>query len=107
MNGTRYLLRLYVTGATPRSSRAVLNIKAICEGHLQGRYRLEMIDIYQHPVLAKGEQIVAAPTLIKMLPLPLRQFIGDMSEKEKILLGLGLKQEMDEQYGDDAGASSD
>ena len=87
----RYILRLYVTGITPRSLRAIENIKNICEVHLQGRYELEIVDIYQQPVLAKGDQIIAAPTLIKLLPLPLRRFIGDMSQKEKILLGLDLQ----------------
>jgi circadian clock protein KaiB len=86
-----YILRLYVTGMTPRSVRAIQNIKAICEEHLRGRYNLEVIDIYQQPVLAKGEQIIAAPTLIRSLPLPLRRFIGDMSHTEKILLGLDLR----------------
>lgn len=87
----QYILRLYVTGITPRSTAAIQNIKAICEEHLSGRYRLEVIDVYQHPGLAKGEQIIAAPTLIKFLPLPLRRFIGDMSRTEKILLGLDLR----------------
>jgi circadian clock protein KaiB len=86
-----YVLRLYVTGATANSTRALLNIKTICEKHLQGRYDLEVIDVYQQPVLAKTEQILAAPTLIKHLPLPLRRFIGDMSRTEKILLGLDLQ----------------
>ncbi len=86
-----YVLRLYVTGVTPRSTRAILNIKEICETHLQGHYELEIIDVYQQPVLAKGEQIIAAPTLIKYLPLPLRRFIGDMSRTDKILLGLDLR----------------
>ncbi len=86
-----YVLRLYVTGATPRSTRAILNIKTICEKHLKRRYTLEIIDVYQQPVLAKGEQIIAAPTLVKCLPLPLRRFIGDMSRTEKILLGLDLR----------------
>lgn len=85
-----YLLRLYVVGMTPNSLRAITNIKKICEEHLQGRYELQVIDIYQNPVLAKGEQIIAAPTLIKKLPLPLQKFIGDMSQTEKILLGLDL-----------------
>ncbi len=88
----QYVLRLYVTGMTPRSTAAIRNIKAICEEHLRGRYKLEVVDIYQHPALAKGEQIIAAPTLIKQLPLPLRRFIGDMSRTEKILLGLDLRQ---------------
>lgn len=87
----RYVLRLYVVGMTPNSLRAIANIKQICEEHLQGRYELEVIDIYQNPVLAQGEQIIAAPTLIKKLPLPLRKFIGDMTQTEKILLGLDLK----------------
>ncbi len=85
-----YLLRLYVTGATSKSLRAIENIKRICEEHLKGRYRLEVIDVYQQPVLARGEQIVAAPTLIKQLPAPLRKFIGDMANTERILLGLDL-----------------
>ena len=87
----RYVLRLYITGMTPRSTAAVNNIKTICEKHLRGRYELEIIDVYQQPVLAKGEQIIAAPTLIKKLPLPLRRFIGDMSQTERILLGLDLR----------------
>jgi len=87
----KYCLRLYVTGTTPKSNRAITNIKKICEEHLQGRYTLEVIDIYQQPVLARGEQIIAAPTLIKRLPLPLRKFIGDMANVERILLGLDLR----------------
>jgi circadian clock protein KaiB len=87
----QYVLRLYVTGMTPRSTRAVENVRAICEQHLQGRYDLEVIDIYQQPTLAKGEQIIAAPTLIKKLPLPLRRVIGDLSSTERVLLGLDLR----------------
>ena len=87
----RYVLRLYVTGMTPKSIRAVENVRALCEEHLQGRYDLEVIDIYQQPTLAKGEQIIAAPTLIKKLPLPLRKVIGDMSSTERVLLGLDLR----------------
>ncbi len=86
----RYVLRLYVTGMTPRSARAVGNLRAICDEYLEGRYDLEVIDIYQQPVLAKGEQIVAAPTLIKKLPLPMRRIIGDMSNRDRVLLGLDL-----------------
>jgi len=86
----KYVLRLYIAGTTPRSSRAVMNIKTICEEHLHGRYDLEVVDIYQQPTLAKGEQIIAAPTLIKKLPLPLRKFIGDIADKERILVGLDL-----------------
>ncbi len=87
-----YLLRLYVTGATPQSTRAIANIKSICEDHLKGRYDLEVIDLYQQPSLAKGEQILAAPTLIKMLPHPLRRIIGDMSSTERVLVGLDLRE---------------
>ena len=85
-----YVLRLYVTGMTPRSARAVNNLRAICDEYLEGRYDLEVIDIYQQPVLTKGEQIIAAPTLIKKLPLPMRRIIGDMSNRERVLLGLDL-----------------
>jgi circadian clock protein KaiB len=87
----RYVLRLYVTGTTSHSTRAMINIRKICEEHLQGRYDLEVIDIAQNSTLAEGEQIIAAPTLIKKLPLPLRRFIGDMSRTERILLGLDLR----------------
>lgn len=87
----KYLLRLYITGTTPASTRAIVNIRKICEEHLQGRYDLEVVDISQHPTLAAGEQIIAAPTLIKKLPEPLRRFIGDMSQTERILLGLDLR----------------
>ena len=90
-NREHYVLRLYVTGMTPRSTRAVENVRAICEQYLQGRYDLEVVDIYQQPTLAKGEQIIAAPTLIKKLPLPLRRVIGDLSSTEKVLLGLDLR----------------
>ena len=85
-----YVLRLYVTGMTPKSINAIENIRRICEENLKGRYELEVIDIYQQPEFAKKEEIIAAPTLIKKLPLPLRKFIGDMSNKEKILVGLDL-----------------
>ncbi len=87
----KYILCLYVAGTTPRSLLAITNIKKICEEHLRGRYDLEVIDIYQQPALARGEQIVAAPTLIKKLPIPLRKFIGDMADEEKILVGLDLR----------------
>ena len=89
---THYVLRLYVTGSTTRSARAIANIRKICEEHLEGRYDLEIVDISQHPMLAEGEQIIAAPTLIKKLPLPLRRFIGDMSQTERILFGLDLRE---------------
>jgi circadian clock protein KaiB len=86
-----YVLRLYVAGTTSKSIRAVANIKEICETSLKNRYDLEVIDIYQQPILVKGEQIIAAPTLVKQLPLPLRKFIGDMSNTERILVGLDLR----------------
>ena len=88
----KYLLRLYITGTTTRSILAITNLKKICEEYLEGRYELEVIDLYQNPSLAKGDQIIAAPTLIKQLPLPFRRIIGDMSNKEKVLLGLDLRE---------------
>jgi len=90
-NSTKYILRLYITGTTNRSVIALTNLKKICEEYLEGRYVLEVIDLYQMPSLAKDEQIIAAPTLIKKLPLPFRRIIGDMSNEEKVLLGLDLK----------------
>ncbi len=86
-----YVLRLFVTGTTPKSARAISNIKAVCETNLDGQYDLEVIDIYQQPQLAKSEQIIAAPTLIKSLPLPLRKLIGNLSDTERVLVGLGLE----------------
>jgi circadian clock protein KaiB len=87
----RYVLRLYVAGMTPRSARAIANIKEICEEHLKGLYVLQVIDLYQQPVLAEGEQIIAVPTLIKKLPMPLRRLIGDLSDRKRVLIGLDLK----------------
>jgi circadian clock protein KaiB len=87
----KYVLRLYVTGMTPKSTQAIQNIKRICDEKLYGLYNLEVIDIYQRPLLAQGEQIIATPTLIKKLPLPLRRFIGDMADTERIVLGLDLR----------------
>jgi len=87
----RYVLRLYITGSTPKSQRAVENVKKICEEYLRDRYDLEVIDIYQKKVLDKDEQIIAVPTLIKELPAPLRRIIGDLSNKERVLLGLDLR----------------
>ncbi len=86
-----YVLRLYVTGATKKSLRAIENAKRVCEEHLKGRYRLEVVDVNQRPLLAKGEQIVAAPTLVKYLPAPLRKFVGDMANTERILVGLDVR----------------
>lgn len=86
-----YVLRLYVAGLNRLSLRAIENLRKICEENLQGRYELEVIDIYQQPVLARGDQIIAVPTLIKQLPLPLRRFIGDLSQTDKIIVGLDLR----------------
>ena len=86
----RYVLKLYVTGATARSLRAIANIKAVCEQHLKGRYDLEVVDIYRRPALLRRDQIVAVPTLIKKLPVPLRLLVGDLSRTEQVLQGLGL-----------------
>jgi len=87
----RYTLRLYVTGTTPMSRRAIMNINGICAEHLAGRYDLEILDIYQHPRSAKDERIVATPTLVKVLPHPLRRIFGDLSNRERVLLDLDLK----------------
>ena len=87
----RYVLRLYVTGMTPRSTEAFATIKALCEERLHGHYELEVIDIYQHPQLAIDEQIIAVPTLVKKLPAPLRRLVGDLSNAERVLLGLDLR----------------
>ncbi len=86
-----YVLKLYVAGQTPKSINAITNIKRICEENLKGRYELTVIDLYQQPQLADGEQIIALPTLIKKLPPPLRRIIGDMSDTERMLVGLDLR----------------
>jgi circadian clock protein KaiB len=86
----KYILRLYVTGSSGRSLRAVHNLKKICEEHLPDDYDLEVIDIYKHPEAAREEQIIAAPTLVKKLPEPIRKFVGDMSNTQKILVGLDI-----------------
>jgi circadian clock protein KaiB len=90
-SGEKYLLRLYVSGVTERSRRSILNINEICKENLQGQYDLEVVDIHQAPSLAADEQIVATPTLIKMLPLPLRRIVGDLSNKDGVLFGLDIK----------------
>ena len=91
LDRAKYVFRLYVTGMTPKSTQAIANVRKLCEQHLAGRYELKVIDIYQQPKLAKEEQIIATPTLIKKLPLPLRRLIGDMSDTERFLVGIGLK----------------
>ena len=85
-----YVLQLYVTGMTPRSTRAIANAREICETYLQGQYDLSVIDVYQQPQLAKEAQIIAVPTLVKKLPQPLRRIIGDLSDRDQVLLGLKL-----------------
>jgi len=86
-----YELRLYVAGQTSRSLAALANLKRICEEHLQGRYRLEVIDLLQHPQLARGDQILALPTLVRKLPEPIRKLVGDLSDTERALVGLDLR----------------
>lgn len=86
-----YVLKLYVTGRTPRSERAIMTLREICETELAGRYELVVIDVLEQPTLAENEKILATPTLIKELPPPLRRMIGDLSDKEKVLLGLDLQ----------------
>jgi circadian clock protein KaiB len=87
----KYLLRLYVTGTTVRSMRAIQNVRRICEEHLEGLYDLEVVDIYKNLPLARGDEIIAAPTLIKRLPVPLRRLIGDMSDEQRVLIGLDVR----------------
>ena len=87
---TQYRLRLFVTGASPNSVRAIANIKKICETHLAGNYDLEIIDVHQQPLVAEKEQLIALPLLMKMSPLPFKRLIGDMSDNQKVMAGLGL-----------------
>ncbi|HYZ71490.1 MAG TPA: circadian clock KaiB family protein [Chthoniobacterales bacterium] len=93
-NRVRYVLRLYVTGATDRSLRAVANLRWFCERYLKGRYDLRVIDIYQQPSLAQAQQIVAAPTLVKSEPLPLKRLVGDFSDQKRLRASLGLNGEI-------------
>jgi circadian clock protein KaiB len=85
-----YLLKLYVSGGTARSTRSILNLRGICDKYLAGRYKLEVIDIYQQPELAAQGQVIAAPTLVKRLPLPLRRLVGDFSDAERVIKGLSI-----------------
>ena len=89
-DAAHYQLRLFVSDTTPRSARAIQNIRALCEEQLQNRYELEVIDIYQHPELVKPEQIVVTPTLVKKLPLPVRKIIGDLLDNDRVLVGLDI-----------------
>ena len=87
----KYVLRLFVAGINPKSVKAIENLREVCEENLKGQYELEIIDIYKQPIFAKEGQIIAAPTLIKQLPPPIRRFVGDLSDKKKLLLGLDLR----------------
>ncbi len=87
-----YSLRLYITGQTPRSAASVRNLREVCDEFLEGQFELQVIDLYQRPDLAREAQVVAAPTLIKKLPLPLRRLVGDLSNKNEVLLGLDIKE---------------
>ena len=98
MKGTRarrpqdeWILRLYTAGVTARSSAALENLETICEQHLKGRYRIEVVDLLKHPQLARGDQIVAVPTLVRHLPPPMKKIIGDLSNEENVLVGLDLR----------------
>jgi circadian clock protein KaiB len=86
-----YKLRLYVAGQTPKSIRAFANLKALCEEHLKGSYQIEVIDLFEHPQLARGDQIVAIPTLVRRLPQPVRKIIGDLADTVRVLVGLDLR----------------
>ena len=87
-----YQLRLYVAGTTPKSVLALKNLKQICEDHLQGRYEIEIIDLLENPQLAQGDQILALPTLVRRLPEPIKKIIGDLSNEERVLVGLDLRE---------------
>ena len=87
----KWRLRLYVAGNTPNSIAAFANLKEICEKHLGGRYQIEVVDLLENPTLAKGDQIVAIPTLVRKLPYPVKKIIGDLSNRERVLVGLDLK----------------
>jgi len=89
----KYVLRLYVVGSTPQSTRAIENVKALCERHLKDRYELTVVDLFQQPEQAKHGQVIAAPTLVKQLPPPLRRLIGDLSNANRVLLALDIKPE--------------
>ena len=86
----RFLLRLFIAGTSSRSQRTITNLRDVCTAHLAGRFDLEIVDIYQHPASAEADQIVAAPTLLKLRPLPVRRIIGDLSDVARVLRGLGL-----------------
>jgi circadian clock protein KaiB len=99
---TKYLLKLYVTGKTPRAELAIANLRRICEDELRGEYEMQVIDVLEHPQLAEDEKILATPTLIKRLPPPLRRVIGDLSDKDKVLLGLDVWPNLESNPASDA-----
>lgn len=92
LDSKAYVLRLYVAGQTPKSVLAFTNLKQICEDHLQGRYEIEIIDLLKNPQLARGDQILAVPTLVRRLPEPVKKIIGDLSNTERVLVGLDLQE---------------
>jgi circadian clock protein KaiB len=94
-NTKAYVLRLYIAGQTPKSVLAIANLKEICETHLQGRYEIEIIDLLENPQLAQGDQILALPTLVRRLPEPIKKIIGDLSNRERVLVGLDLRARRD------------
>ena len=92
----KYVLRLFVAGTTPGSTRAVAALRMLCDEKLEGRYELEVVDVYQQPGLARDHQILAVPTLVKHLPLPIRRILGDLTDRERVLMGLDLEPKSDE-----------
>jgi circadian clock protein KaiB len=90
-NGERWDLRLYVAGQTPKSVRAIENLRRICKEHLEGRYSIEVVDLLEQPQLGEGDQILALPTLVRRLPEPIKKIIGDLSNEERVLVGLDIK----------------
>jgi len=95
-----YVLRLFVAGATTRSAQALEAVKDLCEQYLPGRYTLEVIDVYQQPIIAKEGQIVATPTLVKEFPEPLRRLVGSMSDRDRVLVGLDIREQPEEGHGE-------
>ena len=96
----KYVLRLFVAGATRRSAHALEAVKDLCEQYLPGRYTLEVIDVYQQPIIAKEGQIIATPTLVKEFPKPLRRLVGSMSDRERVLVGLDIREQREEAHGE-------
>src|ERR1700733_13985687 len=95
--GPRYALRLYIPGQTPRSLQSVENLRALCDKYLPNQFDLEVVDIYQQPAMAAAGQIIAAPTLVKSMPLPLRRLVGDFSDQNRVILGLDIRPDDEEQ----------